>query len=304
MAMEFLAKISKIPTSAAVLVVFLAWYFSATVTTLLVTGMYSRILALTLWVLVCVVVFMFVMFLIAWRIKRTDLVDMAWGLAFIVAAIASFVLSGYGLTVGPNVQTLVTVLVIIWGARLALAIFLRLRSHPEEDKRYIELRKNWKGNLAVNTFVRIYLLQAVLATVISLAVIHINLSSPAMLNQYAYSGLAIWIIGFLFEVIGDFQLKRFLADPHNGKLMTEGLWKYTRHPNYFGEATMWWGIFVIALGTPYGWVGIISAVLITYLLLFVSGVPITEKAFEGRLGWKEYKKRTSKFFPLPPNPES
>ena len=111
----------------------------------------------------------------------------------------------------------------------------------------------------------------------------------------------VWLIGFFFEVVGDYQLKTFLANPKNkGKLMTPGLWRYTRHPNYFGEATMWWGIAIIALATPYGWVAIITPVLITYLLLFVSGVPMTEKSFAGKPGWDRYKRQTSIFLPLPP----
>ena len=299
--MESLAKLSKIPNWMAALVVFIAGYLSATSTTLVVTGFYQQVLSNTLVVFMCVLAFMFVVFVIAWRIRRTDLVDMAWGLAFIVAAVASFSINSYDLALGFNVQTIVTGLVILWGARLAFTIFLRLKSHPE-DKRYVELRKTWKGNQALNTFFRIFFTQALLATVISIAVIHINLSVPRTPDVFAYIGVAIWVIGFLFEAIGDAQLKKFLANPANkGHLMTEGLWKFTRHPNYFGEATMWWGIFVIALNTEYGWVGIITPVVITTLLLFVSGVPLTEKAFEGKPGWDKYKKRTSKFFPLPPN---
>lgn len=299
--MGFLAKTDKIPNWAAVLIVFLAWYLTATSTTLLATGMYQQILTLTGWVLLYVTVFMFVMFVIAWRIHRIDLVDTAWGLAFIVAAVASFLLNEYDIVFGVNLQTLITLLVVIWGARLSFAMFQRLRSHPE-DRRYTLMREKWKGNQALNTFVRVFLLQAVLATVISLPVIHVNFSSQSNLGVFTYIGLVVWLIGFAFESIGDLQLKRFLADPANkGKLLMSGLWKYTRHPNYFGEATMWWGISVMVLGTDYGWVGSISPVVVTFLLLFVSGVPMTEKAFQSKPGWEGYKRRTSKFFPLPPN---
>lgn len=301
MAMEFLAKISKIPNSLAVLIVLLCGYLAASITTLVMMGMYQQIISLTFWVFMCVLGFMSVAYVIALRIHRTDLVDVAWGLAFIVAAVSSFIFNNYDLAFGWNVQSLVTMLVTIWGIRLAFTIFLRFKNHPE-DKRYVAMRKTWKGNHALNTFVRVFFTQAVLATVISIAVIHINLSPPKIFGEFTYVGLAIWIIGFLFEVIGDLQLKRFLASPiSGGELMTKGLWRYTRHPNYFGEATMWWGIFVIALGTDYGWVGSITPLVITYLLLFISGVPLTEKSFERKRGWQEYKRRTSKFFPLPPN---
>ena len=116
-----------------------------------------------------------------------------------------------------------------------------------------------------------------------------------------YIGIVIWLIGFFFEVVGDYQLKKFIADKNKKtKLMTEGLWKYTRHPNYFGEATMWWGIFLISFMNTRSLIGIVGPVMITYLLLFVSGVPMLEKRYEGREDYEEYKKVTSKFFPLPP----
>ncbi|MES2876389.1 MAG: DUF1295 domain-containing protein [Patescibacteria group bacterium] len=301
--MEFLPKPPKISNSAAVLVLFLAAYVSAAVTVLIMLNQWQAILAATATVLLAVLGFMTVLFALSRILKRTDIVDAAWGPAFAVAAVSAFALNRFDLAVGFNVQTLVTLLVIIWATRLSYAIIRRLLKKPE-DQRYVDLRQQWKGNEAVNTFTRIFMVQALLATLISIAVIHINLALPSELTTYAYVGLVIWITGFFFETVGDLQLKRHLSDPKNkGKLMTKGLWKYTRHPNYFGEATMWWGIFVIALSTPYGWVGIITPVVITYLLLFVSGVPMTEKAFEGRPGWKTYKERTSKFLPLPPNKE-
>ncbi len=301
--MEFLSKLPKLSNQTAALVVFLASYVSASLTVVVMQDRLVEVLRLSGLVLLCVFVFMTFMFIVSRFMHRTDVVDAAWGPAFVVAAGSAFVFNVFGLVPGANVQTMVTVLVVIWAMRLSYAIGRRLFSKTE-DVRYVNLRKQWKGNEFANTFVRIFAVQAVLATLISSAVIHINLSQPTELTIYAYVGLVIWLIGFLFESIGDLQLKRHLSNPKNkGKLMTSGLWKYTRHPNYFGEATMWWGIFMIALGTPYGWLGIVTPVVITYLLLFVSGVPMTEKAFEGRPGWSAYKKRTSKFFPLPPNKE-
>lgn len=298
--MGSLRKLSAVSNNTAGLIIFVAWYVSAVLTTVIVAGTYERLAGLFLLTFLSVLGFMTVVFAVAWKIKRTDIVDMAWGPAFIVAAVTSLLLNEYQVSLGLNVQTLVTALVTVWGLRLAYVIFKRLRAHPE-DKRYVELRSKWKGSLAFNTYVRIFVVQALLATVISTAVIHTNVSLASSISWLAYAGLAIWLIGFVFETVGDFQLKRFLGDPLNkGKLMTQGLWKYTRHPNYFGEATMWWGIFVIGLSVPYGWLGIITPVVITYLLLFVSGVPMTEKSFEGRPGWKAYKASVSKFFPLPP----
>lgn len=287
----------------AALIVFLAWYVSASLTVLVMQGRIEEVTRSSLQVFACVLAFMTVMFLVSRKLGRTDVVDAAWGPAFVVAAVSAFLLNPYDVVIGVNVQTLVMVLVLIWAGRLCYTITRRLMKKPE-DVRYVNLRKDWSGNEFANTFVRIFLVQAILASVISIALVHINLSLPTIVSTYTYIGLAIWVIGFYFETVGDLQLKRFLANPKNkGKLMTSGLWKYTRHPNYFGEATMWWGIFVIALSTPYGWLSIVTPVIITYLLLFVSGVPMTEKAFEGKPGWGAYKRRTSKFLPLPPNKE-
>lgn len=296
--MEFLRKGPQLSNSVALLTVFVVAYLSATLTVLVMEDRLIAVVSQFALTGVAAIAFMTVLFVIARLLKRTDIIDAAWGPAFIVAAVASFVIGGQ--VIGANIQTLLLVLVSIWGTRLSYTITCRLISH-DEDKRYVELRKKWKGNEALNTFVRIFLVQAILATIVSTAVIHANSNDTTSLNVFALIGCVIWIIGFFFEVVGDWQLKTFLANPKNkGKLMIRGLWAYTRHPNYFGEATMWWGIAIIVLGTAYGWVGLITPVIISYLLLFVSGVPMTEKAFEGRPGWESYKKRTSKFLPTLP----
>lgn len=295
--MDFLRNTPQVSWPVVGLVTFVSFYVSATITTLVFQDRFTAVASAGLVVGVSVLAFMTLVFVISQMIRRLDLVDMAWGLAFIVAAVCSFVIGNH--EIGWNIQTLTTALVIIWGLRLATIIGLRLRSHPE-DKRYVALRKAWKGNAVLNSYLRIFVLQAVLATVISIGVIHIGISPTEPISILAIGGAAVWLLGFTFETVGDWQLKRFLSNPKNkGKLMTSGLWKYTRHPNYFGEATLWWGIFIIALTTPHGWMAIIAPVIITYLLLFVSGVPITEKAFEGRPGWSAYKRRTSSFIPLP-----
>ena len=299
--MEFLSKFKTVSNVAAFIIIFVVAYVSAAVTLLVMQNRLYEALTESAYVLLSVMGFMTVMFVASRLLKRTDIVDAAWGPAFVVAAVASFVFNRFELSLGYNAQTIVTILVTIWATRLSYTITRRLLRKPE-DQRYVDLRKKWKGNAALNAYFRIFFVQAVLATIISAAVIHINLSLTASLGVFAYVGVIIWIVGFLFEAVGDWQLKQHLARQENkGKLMTRGLWAYTRHPNYFGEATMWWGIFIIALSTPFGWLGIIGPVIITYLLLFVSGIPMTENAFRGRPGWSAYKKRTSKFFPLPPN---
>ena len=250
-----------------------------------------------------VAVLMTIVFVIAKHIKRYDLVDAAWGLAFISVAATSYLLQ-YGRIDQFDTQAVVTGLVIIWGLRLFWHIIRRIRATKSEDPRYVELRKNWKGNESLNMFVRVYLAQAVLALVIAMSVIHINLFSDTFVqttwNSWTFAGIAVWAIGFLIESRADMQLRKFVRNPANsGKIMNRGLWRFSRHPNYFGELTQWWGIFIICLGTPVGWFGLIGPVVLTYLILFVSGIPITEKRFEGRKGWAEYKASTSAIIPLP-----
>ncbi len=241
-------------------------------------------------------VYMTLVFILSQRIKRLDIVDVAWGGAFVTIAISSLLLGSRGL-----LQFIVTTLVLIWGIRLSASILKRLMRSKIEDPRYTEMRKTWKGNNALNAYVRIFIVQVVLALVISAGVVTVNLSPEMGIGAWGITGVFVWLIGFLFETIGDHQLRLHLSDPANrGKLLTSGLWRYTRHPNYFGEAMQWWGISVIALSVPFGWLTIVAPLTITILLLFVSGVPLTEKRFEGRPGWGAYKKRTSVFFPLPP----
>ena len=147
-----------------------------------------------------------------------------------------------------------------------------------------------------------YLVQFILNVLVGFPIVYVNLEGARGHNLLTWLGMALWFIGFFFEAVGDEQLRRFKLNPDSkGKLMTTGLWAWTRHPNYFGESVMWWGIFVIGLSGDLGRVWLIfSPLLMTFLLLFVSGVPLLEKKYAGRPDWETYAKRTSKFFPLPP----
>lgn len=247
------------------------------------------------------VAFMSCIFLIARSRGRYDLIDVAWGLTFIGIALVSYTAHMPGFF---TVQTLVTTLVFMWGMRLSFHIYMRWDRSRTEDKRYSEMRKRFDrlpGGVRWNMFVRVFLLQAVLALVVSLPVVTVNSAEPLLFNVGTLIGLMVWVIGFLFESLGDYQLRRHLSDPKSkGKLMTTGLWKFTRHPNYFGEFAQWWGIFIMAVPAGGWWISLVGPLVISILLLFVSGVPLTEKHFEGRKGWKEYKRRTSIFLPLPP----
>ncbi len=131
--------------------------------------------------------------------------------------------------------------------------------------------------------------------------IQINVAPTSPLTLLDGLGIAVWLTGFFFEATGDWQLKQFVQNPANrGKLINTGLWRYSRHPNYFGEVTQWWGIYLIALSTPRGWITILGPITITVLILFVSGIPMLEKKYHGRPEFEAYKRRTSAFFPLPP----
>ncbi len=238
-------------------------------------------------------VYMSAWFLIACALRRNDVADIAWGLGFVAMSWLAYVLSEQSAR-----SLLVNILVTIWGVRLAWHIARRNLRKPE-DSRYAAWRATWTY-FYVRSYVQIFLLQGLFLLVILLPVLFIHASASAPLGVLDACGVAIWIIGFFFESVGDHQLKTFLKDPANkGKIMDQGLWAYSRHPNYFGEVTQWWGIFLCAVSVPFGYITIVSPVLITLLILFVSGVPMLEKKYTGRPDFEGYKKRTSMFVPMP-----
>jgi steroid 5-alpha reductase family enzyme len=225
--------------------------------------------------------------------KRNDVADVAWGLGFMLLAWTSFFIgAGSGLR-----GLLVNILVSAWGLRLAWHIYSRNKGKTE-DYRYLAWRREWGKWFYLRSYLQIYILQGFLLFLIALPVLIINTNQSTSLRWFDLIGVAIWLLGFLFEVIGDAQLARFLKNPANkGKLMQSGLWAYTRHPNYFGEVTLWWGMWLIATPVPYGVLGVIGPITITFLILKVSGIPMLEKEMEKHPDFLEYKKRTSMFIP-------
>jgi len=249
---------------------------------------YYFILALTL------LVYMTIWFIVSVIKKRNDIADIAWGLGFVLMAWLSFFISGFSFK-----ALFVNSLVTVWGLRLAWHIYRRNLNKPE-DYRYQAWRKEWKF-FYLRSYLQIYLLQGLFLFLIVLPVLFINQSQFTGFKLLDFFGFIVWAIGFYFESIGDMQLKQFISNPANkGKTMDQGLWRYSRHPNYFGEVTQWWGIFIIALSIPLGFITIIGPLTITILILFVSGIPLLEKKYAGRKDFEEYKKRTSIFIPLPP----
>ncbi len=195
-------------------------------------------------------------------------------------------------------QILVAILVSIWGVRLSYHIARRNLKKPE-DKRYVELRKNWRGPVWLSAFLRIFAVQAVLMLVISLPIIAVGLATDPFNSDIMITiGFAVWAAGFATEAFADRQLRTYLQSKRKGhKVMDEGLWAYSRHPNYFGEVTLWWGIWIISLSINPVWWSVIGPLTITGLILFVSGVPMLEKRYATDRAYQAYARRTSKFVP-------
>ncbi len=232
-------------------------------------------------------------------IKRdSSIVDVFWGLGFVLVAWNTFA-HGEGY-IWRNL--LVVVLVTIWGFRLALHIYAR-NLGKGEDPRYQAFRRKAGDIYWFTSLFQVFLLQALLLWIISLSVQVAQMRHmPFHFTWVDFVGLALWITGFVFEAGGDYQLARFKANPANkGKVLDSGLWRYTRHPNYFGESLIWWGIFLIAAANPENIPVVISPALITFLLLKVSGVTLTEKTIlNSKPQYEDYMRRTSAFIPMPP----
>jgi steroid 5-alpha reductase family enzyme len=237
--------------------------------------------------------YMSLWFVISLFKRRNDLADVAWGLGFVLLAWTSFFLPGATGTRG----VLVGVLVSVWGLRLAWHIHARNRGKAE-DYRYLAWRREWGRWFYPRSYAQVYLLQGALLFLISLPVLIINRNASGTFGLLDGIGACVWLFGFFFESVGDAELARFVKDPANkGKLLQSGLWRYTRHPNYFGEVAQWWGIWLVALGVRGGWFAIIGPLTITLLILKVSGIPMLEKKLAENPNFTEYSRRTSVFFP-------
>lgn len=241
--------------------------------------------------------FVSTLFVLSIIIRRNDIADVCWGVGIFLVAVVGYVLA----PVPTTLTTTLLVLSALWGGRLSLRIFLRNRKKGE-DFRYKVWRDTWGGWFYPRSFLQVYVLQGLLMLVVGYSFIHASVYSPTLTaNPLYFIGLLIWCVGYCFEVVGDWQLDQFLGQPENrGKVLQTGLWKYSRHPNYFGEVTMWWGIWLMVAWLPLGYVALVSPFTITFLILKVSGIPLLEKSFAGNSAFEAYKKRTSVFFPWLP----
>ncbi|QSB06410.1 DUF1295 domain-containing protein [Natronoglycomyces albus] len=241
-------------------------------------------------------------FAVAVATGKHRVVDVAWGLAFAIVAFTTWWMSaGHG---DDLTRAVVTTATIVWGLRLATHIAWRSRGKPE-DPRYEEMLSKAKGNRNVYALRWVYVLQGSLVWFISW---------PVQVAQYAaapplallWLGVAIWLLGFVFESVGDYQLAAFKNNPANkGKVLQSGLWRYTRHPNYFGDACVWWGLFVMACGSWVGAATIVAPLTMTYFLAAKTGKPLMEEHLSRtRPEYVDYINRTSGFVPLPPKSSS
>ncbi|MFA5422031.1 MAG: DUF1295 domain-containing protein [Bacilli bacterium] len=253
---------------------------------------------------ILVAIFFTVTYFVAETKKNYGYIDIVWGASFVVNAWSTLIISSLLKNDWPSIPALIiAIAVTIWGLRLSTYLFKRNWNRPE-DYRYVKMRENLVGkeHPRLLAFLKIFMSQAALSIAVS-AVILVTINGAIYPNNtlvfsFTIVGVVLWIIGFLFESVGDAQLRRFIAKPENrGKIMDRGLWSLTRHPNYFGESLMWFGLGIVGLSVAFGYIGFISYLLITSLLLFVSGVPLLEKAFKDRPGFAEYASRVSIFIP-------
>jgi steroid 5-alpha reductase family enzyme len=243
-------------------------------------------------------VMMGVTFAVALKVGKHSVVDTAWGIGIAVVALAALVSSiGHG---QPARRYLLLTGAVIWGLRLAVYIGWRNHGKPE-DPRYRDMLSRAKGNRNAYAFRIIYLLQALILFVATLP-IQAGMLERAPAGPLTIIGAVIWLGGFVFESVGDGQLARFKADPaHQGMIMDRGLWRYTRHPNYFGDFCMWWGLFLISLGSWIELLFVFAPLLMTYILTRGTGQRMTDRRMTAsRPQYADYVARTSGFFPLPP----
>jgi len=247
---------------------------------------------------VAILGFMALLWLASLALKNSSIVDIFWGAGFVLSGWIYYALTPDG---SPSRKLLLMVLVTIWGLRLSSYILYRNWRKPE-DFRYQKWREEAGRSWWWRSFFKVFLLQGFFMWAISVPLLAAQYPAlPASLGFLDFLGGAVWAYGFFFEAVGDLQLAIFKSDPANkGKLLDKGVWRYTRHPNYFGDAAQWWGYFLIALSAG-GWWTVFSPLFMTYLLVKVSGVALLEKTLKNaKPGYEEYVRRTSPFIPLPP----
>ena len=241
---------------------------------------------------------MILLWLVSLLLKNSSIVDIFWGTGFVVTAWVAFALTPDGF---PLRKLLIALLTTVWGLRLSLYILWR-NWGKGEDFRYRKWREEAGASWWWRSFFKVFLLQGILMGIISAPLLAAQFfPTPDRLTVLDFLGIAVWLVGFFFEAVGDWQLARFRANPANkGKVLNTGVWAWTRHPNYFGDSAQWWGFFLVAL-TAGGWWSVFSPLVMTGLLLKASGVALLEKTLvQTKPAYQDYIENTSAFFPLPP----
>lgn len=245
--------------------------------------------------LLVVVIFFSLLWGISIYVKDASIIDMFWGAGFILVCAFYFLITDMFTTR----KFIVMALVLIWGLRISVHIMWR-NMGKGEDYRYREFRKKYgEHRYWWVSYFQVFLLQGILLWLVSAPLLGAQFySENASLNFLDFLGMAIWLVGFVFEAGGDWQLTRFKSKPENeGKLLKSGFWKYTRHPNYFGDAAVWWGLGIICLAAG-SYLPVLGSCLMTYLLVKVSGVSKLEKTLmRTKPGYIDYMRRTNAFFP-------
>jgi steroid 5-alpha reductase family enzyme len=233
--------------------------------------------------------------------RNAGIIDVGWAISFILCAWAYFFL-GQGAILK---KLLMTFMVTVWAGRLAWHLYNRMLS-SEEEPRYVELRRNWGGDPSNFLFLMLFMLQGVIAVVLSIPFLVVNANALLSWDHWEIVGFLVWLIGVGGEALADSQLAAFHQNPENkGKVCRNGLWFYSRHPNYFFEFLVWVGFFLFAIGSPFGWVSIISPLMILGLLLKGSGIPLNEAQALRTKGteYEKYQKTTPGFIPWFPKNE-
>ncbi len=226
-------------------------------------------------------------------LKDASIVDIGWGLGFVLIVWVVFV--------GSERSTrcwLLAILTTIWGLRLSGYLAKRNHGKPE-DYRYAAMRAKHGSKFPIVSFFTVFLLQGVIMLIVSLPLqAGQTIHATAPLGVVSWIGVAIWAIGFAFEAGGDWQLAKFKSNPENkGKVLDSGFWRYTRHPNYFGDFAIWWGLFLVSLGPGKAWWTAIGPIMMSFFLIKVSGVAMLEKNMKKKPGYEDYIARTNAFFP-------
>jgi steroid 5-alpha reductase family enzyme len=233
------------------------------------------------------------------RTHKLTVVDTAWGLGFVAVAVVSLFVTGYGEGM-PGPQAFLFFLVLVWGVRLALHLQARNAKLPE-DPRYENLAREDGRSFAEVALRRVFIPQGVAMWLVATPVM-VGMNNEGTGTVQAWLGLVVWAVGMFFETVGDYQLAQFKKNENNrGKIMDRGLWRYTRHPNYFGDACVWWGIWIVAASSWAGVATIIGPIAMTIFLTRVTGAALNEKGMrQSKPGYDEYVRRTSGFVPMPP----